>query len=64
MQNLKKKKSKLEYLVTFSLIFILALFLSRIVHTLQASLNGCGATCPVTRLDSKKEMPVKNLNGI
>jgi uncharacterized protein (UPF0333 family) len=60
MENSKKKKSKLEYLVVFTLIIILAIFASRIFHTLQASFNGRGASCPVTGMNSKKATPLEN----
>lgn len=60
MEKIKKKKSKLEYLVVFSIILILAIFAARIFHIFQASSSGCGATCPVTHMDSKKANPVKN----
>jgi flagellar basal body-associated protein FliL len=64
MEKMKKKKSKLEYLIVFLLIFIVAIFASRIFHILQASSKGCGATCPVTGMDSKKVKPVENNNRI
>jgi hypothetical protein len=56
VENMKKKKSKskLEYLVVFVLILIVAIFTSRIFHTIQASCKGCGASCPVTGMGSKK----------
>jgi hypothetical protein len=54
MENMKKKKSKYEYLLVFVLIFILVIFALRIAHILQASCNGCGASCPVTGMHGKK----------
>jgi hypothetical protein len=54
MENMKKKKSKFEYLVVFVLILIVAIFASRIFHIIQASCKGCGASCPVTGINSKK----------
>jgi uncharacterized integral membrane protein len=57
---MEKKKSKFEYLIVFLLILILAIFAVRIVHILQASFNGCGASCPVTGMDSQKAKPVEN----
>jgi flagellar basal body-associated protein FliL len=64
MENMTKKKSKLEYLVVFVLIFIVAIFASRIFHILQASSKGCGGSCPVTGTDSKKATPAQNNKGI
>jgi len=63
MEKIKKKTSKLEYLVIFSLIIILAIFASRIFHTLQASFNGRGASCPVTGMTGKKAKPAENNKG-
>jgi len=60
MENMKKKKSKLEYLIVFLLIFFLAIFATRIGHILQASINGCGASCPVTGMGSQKAKLVEN----
>jgi hypothetical protein len=64
MENMTKKKSKLEYLVVFVLILIVVIFASRIFHILQASSKGCGGSCPVTGMDSKKARPVENDKGI
>ena len=64
MENMKKKKSKFEYLIVFLLILILAIFTSRIVHIIQASFNCSGASCPVKGMDSKKVKPVENNKGI
>jgi carbon starvation protein CstA len=57
---MEKKKSKFEYLIVFLLILILAIFAARIVHILQASFNGCGASCPVTGMAGQKAKPVEN----
>lgn len=54
MENMKKKESKYEYFLVFVFVFILVIFALRIVHILQASSNGCGASCPVTGMHSKK----------
>ncbi|MGD8833498.1 MAG: hypothetical protein PVJ19_01120 [Desulfobacteraceae bacterium] len=54
MDKIKKKKSKLEYLVIFSLILIIVIFASRIFHILQTSSKGCGATCPVSGMGQQK----------
>jgi hypothetical protein len=54
MENLRKKKSKYEYFLVFVLVLILAVFMSRIVHILQAGFQDCGASCPVTGIDNKK----------
>jgi hypothetical protein len=48
MEAKKQKKSKLEYVVLFVLIFIGVIFASRIYHILQSSTKGCGGVCPVT----------------
>ncbi len=60
MENMKKKKSKLEYLIVSLFILILAIFATRIVRIIQASVNGCGASCPVTGMGSQKANPVEN----
>jgi hypothetical protein len=54
MENLKKKKSKLEYLLVFFMILILGISAIRIVHIIQASMKGYGASCPVTGINSKR----------
>jgi hypothetical protein len=54
MEDMKKKKSKLEYLVVFALIFIVAIFASRIFHILHASSKSCGVTCPVRGMGQQK----------
>lgn len=64
MENVKRKKSKYEYFLVFVLILILAIFASRIYHILQASFNGCGASCPVTGMDSDKAIPMQSNRGI
>ena len=57
MEKIKKKRSKLEYLIVFLLILIAAIFASRIFHIVVASSKGCGATCPVKGMDSKEGNP-------
>lgn len=64
MEKMKKKKSKYEYFLVFVLILILTIFASRIAHIVRAGLNGCGASCPATGMDSKKACPVHNNKGI
>jgi hypothetical protein len=64
MENMTKKKSKLEYLVVFVLILVVFVFASRIFHILQASSKGCGGSCPVTGIGQQKAKPVENDKGI
>jgi hypothetical protein len=54
MDKMKKKKSKLEYVVVFSLILIVVIFASRIFHILQSSSKGCGGSCPVAGMGQQK----------
>ncbi len=62
MEEVKKKKSKLEYLIVFLLVLILIIFALRIAHILQASCSGRGGSCPVTGMDGKVK-PVENHKG-
>jgi hypothetical protein len=61
MENMTKKKSKLEYLVVFVLILIVVIFASRIFHILQASSKGCGGSCPVTSVGQQKAKSDKGI---